>query len=298
MESMKIVGIGEVLWDIFADSEKLGGASFNFAVQASRLGHDVTFISAVGNDERGRAVLSRCRELGLSPDFIQLAEGRETGKVTVRVDAAGQPDFTVHRPAAYDAVCLDPAALHRLAAMKPVWLYFGTLHQAQPASRAETRKLFQALPGASRFYDINLRRNCYTPELVAELLPAAHAVKLNAEEALEIDAMFGWRHGSLSELTKSWMQRFGWKAMAVTRGASGCAIRIGEDYAEPPGYAVKVADTVGAGDAFAAAFLHGLGQGWDAAHCGDFANRLGAVVASKPGGVPEWTLEECRNLKT
>ena len=293
---MKIISIGEVLWDIFGDSEKLGGAPFNFSVNASRLGHDVTFVSAVGDDERGRGVLRRVHDLRLRPDFIQIARGERTGTVSVRVDSAGQPDFTIHRPAAYDALRLDDAALQRLTGMHPEWMYFGTLHQVEPASRAETQKLAQALPCATKFYDINLRRHSYTRTLVADLMSAAQVVKVNEKEALEVDSMFGYRHGSLSELTLCWLRKFGWEAVAVSRDARGCAIRIGSDYAEPPGYQVKVADSVGAGDAFAAAFLHGLSQGWDAMRTGDFANRVGAVVASRPGGVPGWSMEDCWRL--
>ena len=81
-------------------------------------------------------------------------------------------------------------------------------------------------------------------------------------------------------------------SVAITRGERGCEVRIGSDWAECPGYRVKVADTVGAGDAFAAAFLHGLGAGWSAARTGDFANRLGSLVASRPGAVPEWAPHE------
>jgi fructokinase len=214
----------------------------------------------------------------------------------VRVDSAGQPDYTICRPAAYDALRLDRADLRRLAAIEPDWLYYGTLYQAEPAARAETRKLADALPGAKRFYDINLRRHCYTRELVAELMATAHVVKLNDDEAGAVDSMFGRRHDSLSEFTQFWSRKFGWTAVAVTRGSRGCAVRIGGDYAEPPGYTVKVADTVGAGDAFAAAFLHGLSRGWDGHRTGDFANRVGAVVASRPGGVPVWSMEDCDSL--
>jgi fructokinase len=294
---MKIISIGEVLWDIFEDSERLGGAPFNFAVHASRLGHDVTFVSAVGDDVRGHAALARVSELGLNTEFIQIACGGATGTVSVRVDSAGQPDFTIHRPAAYDALFLDDAALQRLTAMQPEWMYFGTLHQVEPSSCAETQKLARALPCARKFYDINLRRHSYTRSLVADLMSAAHVIKLNDNEAIEIDSMFGCQHGSLSELTECWLRKFGWDAVAVTRGARGCAIRIGSDYAEPPGYTVKVADTVGAGDGFAAAFLHGLSQGWDAMRTGEFANRVGAVVASRPGAVPMWSTEDCWGLK-
>ena len=293
---MRIVAIGEVLWDVFEGSEKLGGAPFNFSVHASRLGHQVTFVSAVGDDSRGRRALACARELGLDTAFIRTVRGAPTGAVSVRVDPTGQPDFTIHRPAAYDAVSLDAADLGRLAAIQPDWLYYGTLHQAEAAARAQTRQLAEALPGARRFYDINLRRHSYTPELVAELLATAHVVKMNDDEAGRIDAMTGRSHDSLCDFTQSWLRQSAWTAVAVTRGALGCAIRIGTDYAEPPGYAVKVADTVGAGDAFAAGLLHGLSERWNAHRTGDFANRVGAVVASRPGGVPAWTMEDCRRL--
>jgi fructokinase len=294
---MRIVAIGEVLWDLFEDSEKLGGAPFNFAVHAMRLGHNVDFVSAVGDDARGRAVLTHARELGLRAGFIQILPGVATGTVSVRFDSAGQPNFTIHRPAAYDALQLKPADLQRLAAIQADWVYYGTLHQAVPASRAQTKRLVEALPDAKRFYDVNLRRDCYSTGLLAELMPSAHVVKLNEDEAVAIDSLFCRRHGSLSEFTEFWSREFGWTAVAVTRGSSGCAMRVGMDYAEPPGYAVKVADTVGAGDAFAAAFLHGLSQGWNAERIGDFANRVGAVVASRSGGVPRWSMEDCRGLK-
>jgi fructokinase len=292
----QIVSIGEILWDVFPDSETLGGAPFNFSVHASRLGHEVTFISAVGDDERGRTALARAGELGLGTDFIGTVPGIATGTVSVRLDSAGQPDFTIHRPAAYDAVQLDAADLKRLAATDPGWLYYGTLHQTEAEARAETKKLAESLPAARRFYDINLRPHSYTREVVEELMATADVVKLNDDEAAGVDSMFGRPHGSLSEFTEFWSRQFGWMAAAVTRGPRGCAIRIGAEYAEPHGYAVTVADTVGAGDAFAAAFLHGLSQGWDAGHAGDFANRLGAVVASRAGGVPLWRMEDCDRL--
>jgi len=295
--SMRIVSIGEVLWDVFEHSEQLGGAPFNFAVNASRLGHEVIFVSAVGEDERGRAVLARARQAGLGAEFIQIVPGAPTGTVSVRVDSAGQPDFTIHRPAAYDALDLDGAALERLQALEPDWLYYGSLHQADPRGRAQTRKLIDRLAGARRFYDVNLRRNSYTPELVLELMASAHVVKLNDEEALTIESFSGRQHEPLAEFTESWSRRLGWTAVAVTRGARGCGLRIGQDYAEPAGYVVTVADTVGAGDAFAAALLHGLAQGWDARRTGDFANRLGAVVAARPGALPPWSMDDCWRLK-
>ena len=271
---MTIFSIGEVLWDVFPDTVRLGGAPFNFAVHAHRLGHRVIFLSAVGDDVRGRAALARAAALGLETEFIQVAADQPTGSVSVRLDAEGQPDFTIHRPAAYDCLTLSEQQLQQLSDLEPDWIYFGTLYPMEGRARDVLRRLMDAVPRARRFYDVNLRRGSYTPELVRDLLSLADAVKMNDDEA----RLFP----DLGEAP----------SVAVTRGERGSVMRIGNDRAECPGYAVKVVDTVGAGDAFAAAFLHGLAAGWSAAKTGDFANRLGATVASRAGAVPEWSLEE------
>jgi fructokinase len=292
----RIVSIGEILWDVFPDSERLGGASFNFSVNARRLGQEVIFVSAVGDDQRGRTARLRAASFGLDPDFIQVVPGAPTGWVSVGLDSSGQPDFTIHRPAAYDRVVLDEAELARLAAWNPDWIYYGTLHQVEPASRTVTRRLVEALPAARKFYDVNLRRDSYTPELVMQLLSEADAVKLNDSEVAAVEAMAGGADAGLQEFTGGWSQPMGWRAVAVTRGRGGCAVRIGGDYAEVRGHPVTVVDTVGAGDAFAAAFLSGLSQNWSAARTADFANRLGAVVASRAGGLPEWNTADLWEL--
>jgi fructokinase len=270
---MTIFSIGEILWDVFPDTVRLGGAPFNFAVNTHRLGHRVIFLSAVGDDERGRAALARAAALGLETEFIHVAD-QPTGSVSVRLDAEGHPDFTIHRPAAYDCLSLSEQQLKRLAALQPDWIYFGTLYAMEGRAHDLLSRLLDAVPRARRFYDVNLRRGCYTSELVRDLLARADAVKMNDDEA----ELFP----DLDEAP----------SVAVTRGERGSVVRIGNDRAECPGYAVKVVDTVGAGDAFAAAFLHGLAAGWSAAKTGDFANRLGATVASRAGAVPEWSLEE------
>ena len=271
---MTIFSIGEILWDVFPDTARLGGAPFNFAVNAHRLGHDVIFLSAVGDDEHGRAALLRATTLGLPAEFIQVAAGHPTGRVTVQLDAEGQPDFTIHRPAAYDCLALDAEQLQQLAGLRPDWIYFGTLYPMESRACDTLHRLIRAVPDARLFYDVNLRRGCYTPELVRELLSLATAVKVNDDEA-----------DLFPDLGQA-------SSVAITHGERGCEVRIGSDHAECPGYPVKVADTVGAGDAFAAAFLHGLGAGWSALRTGDFANRLGALVASRSGAVPEWSPHE------
>jgi fructokinase len=294
---MTIVSIGEILWDVFPSTEHLGGASFNFAAHARRLDHEVVFISAVGADERGSRALERMRELDLSARFVRSVPGAATGTVTVELDAVGQPRFTLHRPAAYDLVELSDSDLEQLAALKPDWIYFGTLHQMDVRAREVTRRLVDAIPAARCFYDINLRVDSYERFLVRRLMTRADVVKLNDTEVAAVETMFGSSSESLERFCGEYAREFGWESVCVTRGARGCALLAAGEYVEAEGYPVQVADTVGAGDAFAAAFLHGLNCRWPAARIADFANRVGAVIASKPGGTPLWTPAECEALK-
>ncbi len=291
---MKILSIGEVLWDVFPDAEKLGGAPFNFCYHAHRLGHDVRFLSAVGDDRRGDAVIEQARAIGIETEYLRRVQA-PTGVVTVALDEAGKPTFTIHRPAAYDLLRLSNEDFAAIARWQPDWIAFGTLHQMDANIRTLLKRLIETNPQARRLYDINLRKESYTPELIAELLPLANVVKLNDDEVVEMERMFGTSAGSIEAFCRTWSARYNWEAMCVTLGANGCAVLIGGEYAEVPGYKVNVVDTVGSGDAFTAAFLHGMGEKWPARQIGDFANRLGALVASRAGAVPAWTPDELRS---
>jgi len=271
---MTIISIGEILWDVFPDSVRLGGAPFNFAVHAHRLGHRVILLSAVGNDEQGRVALSRAAALGLPVQYIQKAPAEPTGSVTVHLSLEGDPDFTIHRPAAYDRLSLDESQLRQLAEESPDWIYFGTLFAMESFSHTLLHRLLNALPNARRFYDVNLRRGNYTAPLVRELVALADAVKTNEEEAVVFP-----------ELVEA-------PSVAITRGERGYTVKLGSEHATCGGHPAQVVDTVGAGDAFAAAFLHGIGWGWNATQTGDYANRLGALVASRAGAVPRWSPAE------
>lgn len=253
---MQLASLGEILWDLIDGQELLGGATFNFSVQLSRLGHEVFFVSAVGDDERGRRALEIASKLGLSTKFIPTVKDAPTGTVSVTVDALGQPSYVLHRPAAYDF-----AALAALPA-DPDWIYYGTLQLIEPRMLAVLREFLARYPNARRFYDINLRRDSYTAPLVMELLQLASVVKLNDDELSRVQQMAGTSHISAESFCRAYASRFHWDAVCVTRGDRGCAILRGEEYVEISGVAVDVTDTVGAGDAFSAAFLHGLNAGW------------------------------------
>lgn len=293
---MKLISIGEILWDVIGGREHLGGALLNFSVHASRLGHDVLLLSAVGADLRGDRALEEMSGLGVSINPIHRSEEWPTGIVTVTIADDGQPEFEIHRPAAYDSLELDRSALERLVAWAPDWVCFGTLLSMYPRGQNALFEAMDALPRARRFYDVNLRPKSFTTELVQELLGRATVVKLNQDEVRSLEEMSGTNYPSLEMYCRDHAARLGWEAVCVTRGQLGCAVLVGDQYAEVSGYCVKVADTVGAGDAFSAAFLHGLNAGWPAAAIGDFANRLGALVASRPGGAAPWSLDEIAAL--
>ena len=293
---MRIVAIGEVLWDVIGEKEYLGGATLNFAAHAARLGHTVFFVSAVGKDERGRRVIERMAELGLSTRYVRELETYPTGIVTVELDPAGVPRFTLHHPAAYDAPELTAGEVGELLSPKPDWIYFGTLFQMSPQAKQLTYRLIDSHCGARLLYDINLRKDHYTAPLLHELMARPPVVKLNEDEATSIDQLFGRASQSLEDFCRTYAREYGWESVCVTRGEKGCVMLVKGEYVEAGGYRVQIQDTVGAGDAFAAAFVHGLSLQWPAAEIADFANRVAALVASRPGGTPAWTLEEARAL--
>lgn len=289
---MTIVSVGEILWDLIGEDEHLGGAPFNFAVNASRLGHEVLFVSGVGDDARGRRAVEHAQALGLSTDYIKKAEGFPTGLATVELDTDGQPTFQIQRPAAYDRVELTPQDIAAITSRQPDWVYFGTLQQTSSRARELTKQLVSSNPQARRFYDVNLRPDSYTPALVEELSSQATVLKLSESEANTLADWFDIPIDSVEHFCRRATDRFGWQAVVVTRGADGCALLIGGEFCESPGVRIQVADAVGAGDAFSAAFVHGLSAGWPAERVAIFSNRVGALVASRSGATPAWTLDD------
>jgi fructokinase len=293
---MKIVSIGEVLWDILPGAEHLGGAPFNFAWHAHNLGYEVCFVSAVGNDRRGQQALEQMAEAGLSTHFVRHVPDHPTGTVTVSFDPSLGPQYRIHRPAAYDFPALSPVHFSALLTPPPDWIYFGTLQQMSVPARDLTRQLLDAAPAARRFYDVNLRLQSYTPELVRTLIQQSHVLKLSHQELPLVKEICGIEGGSLEEFCRKIASVFALETFCVTRGAEGCSLLLNGEYVEAPSFPIEVADAIGAGDAFSAALAHGISLGWPVPQVAEFANRVGALVASRPGGTPHWTVTEAMAL--
>ena len=290
-----IAVLGEVLWDVLPNGACLGGAPLNFAVHARRLGYEPLLISAVGADDLGKRAVEEIGHLELETTLLQTTPLWPTGTASVRLDSNGQPTFAIQRPAAYDAVRLTEREIDLITVRDPEWLYYGTLFASTSEGKATLLQLLEALPDASRFYDVNLRPGFASRSLVLELLRKAAVVKLNEAELIAVSQFADLPRG-IEEFCRAGVERFGWRSVCVTLGEHGCAILRGGEYVLANGYPVVVADSVGAGDAFAAAFLHGLTHDERLADVAAFANRVGAVVASRVGAIPEWSLAETAEL--
>jgi fructokinase len=277
--------VGEVLWDVFPDASRLGGAPLNFAAHLRRLGHVPRIVSAVGQDARGETAAAAITSLGLDTTFLQSSDHFRTGTASVSLGTDDATSFAIERPAAYDAVQISDAMLAQIEGWKPSWCYFGTLFPSRANGRHVLRQLLAALPEARRFYDVNLRPGYESCDLICDLLQGADVVKVNERELTQVRDWLGMPEDP-EGFCRAGAARFGWRAVCATLGARGCVMLVGDDYVEAAGIPVAVADTVGAGDAFAAAFMHGLVAGWPVTAIAEFANRTGADVVSARGAIP------------
>jgi fructokinase len=272
-----IVALGELLWDLLPGGQRAGGAPFNFAFHCHQLGHPAVIVSRVGDDAWGRDLRAEVRRLGMSDEYIQSDCEHATGMVTVDVGPGGQPTFTIADDVAWDYVEWVPR-LEALAASARA-VCFGTLAQRRPTSRGTIRRFVRRVRGRCLVVlDLNLRPTAGDPELVEVSRGLADWLKLNEDEARHVPA----------EVPVPFVCR--------TRGANGCELRTPESVIDIPGVPVRVADTVGAGDAFTAALLTQHLEGKPLAEAARFANAYAAVVASKPGGTPRVERAEVERL--
>lgn len=282
----RLLCIGEFLWDVFDDRRCIGGAAFNVAAHASRLGLPTRFLSAVGDDEDGREARKAARRLGLDGPFLKTTNQVPTGTVRVFL-SDGQPDFTIRRPAAYDRPVLEQADWEALRASPPDWVYFGTLAQQSEQARELTRAVLAAFPAARRFYDVNLRKDSYSPALLRELLDNATTLKLNEDELPVVGESAGVACIGDAAGCAVLANACSLDVVCLTRGERGCLLWRNGECAEVPGEPVQVVDAVGAGDAFSAALMSKLDEpGATLADIATFANHRGGQVAARAGAVP------------
>ncbi len=293
-----IVGVGEALFDIFPDHRTLGGAPLNVAVHAHQLirsrGGRGVVLSRIGQDELGELVLAELRRRGMTTDHIQSDPDRDTGRVYVRFDASGRHSFEIVENVAWDVLQFDPDTEDLARRCDAVC--YGTLAQRDAQSRNTIYRFLDTARHAVRLFDVNLRQNYYDARIVTRSCEHASIIKLNDEELPIVCGLLGLSSvgkGEVDELDRkasALLQKFNLQMVALTRGPRGTTLFTpGGRY---QGGAVEYphaggADTVGAGDACAAAILVGTVLRLEPAKVVTLANHTGAFVASQPGATPD-----------
>jgi fructokinase len=288
MPRTTVIGIGEILWDVFPDGPRFGGATANFACSVAELARDridVYAVGAVGGDDLGRRAVEALHAHGVDTSCVALVD-RPTGQVRVTLDAAGRASYEFAADAAWDNLAWSDG-LEQLAAHADA-VCFSTLGQRSEISRETMQRFVQATPVACfRVLDINLRPPFWNEEIVLQSLQLANVLKLNDAELSVLADMLCWS-GADFELLQRLIDRFSLQLVALTRGAAGAMLlsRSGEQR-DLPGQPTVVVDTVGAGDSFAAVLVVGLLSGLSLAKINAWGNRVAAFVSSQAGPRPQ-----------
>jgi fructokinase len=299
----RILAYGELLWDLLPGGPALGGAPANFAVTLAGLmngdfseSEPVALVSSVGGDARGATALAQLRERKVCADWIARDAVHPTGTVEVTLHA-GIASYAIRDGAAWDFIPRNEELL--AAAPRLAMLYFGTLAQRAATSRTTLQALADATPpGCLRVLDVNLRTPWWTPEILRWSCSTATVVKMSAEEipqliealALDVDRR------DIVDAARSLLQAFAVRLVAITRGAEGCLLITREAVVDQPGIPVRVVDTIGSGDAFTAGLTCALLHSAPLQQAALLANRCGAWVASRQGGMPPMTVEDRNRL--
>jgi fructokinase len=281
----KVVGLGEVLWDLFPAGARLGGAPANFAYITTLMGDRGIVASRVGQDSRGVEALRRLDELGLDIDYVQTDRDHPTGTVNVDVDGNGQPRFEIAQPVAWDHLQWTPE-WQRLAEATDA-VCFGSLAQRSPTSRQTIQRFLRAVPSSTlKIFDVNLRQSFYSQEILAASMKLADMVKLNNDELPKIMSLSRLPHKDELSSARRLIEEYELELVSITRGGRGSLLVSSKNSSEHPGFKVQVADTVGSGDAFTAGLVHEYLHGASLDLMNEVANLVGAWVASEAGAMP------------
>jgi fructokinase len=287
----EVLVYGELLWDILPDKQLLGGAPANCAFRLTQEGFPVHLVTALGRDKLGSAALSLLQEAGLDCSYIQCRQDLPTGTVAVTVDENGSPDYVIHRDVAYDQIQITPELID--LAKRSRMLIFGSLVQRSPESHATLLALTAAAPNAVKVLDVNLRKDCFSSEILASSLKIADLLKLNDDEVSAISEIFKLGSASVPDFCTKIIRDYDLKVCLVTLGKKGAiAVSATGELIYTPGHNIQVADTIGAGDAFTAGFAAKYLQGAPLLDCCEYANVMGALAATRTGGMSKIEKEE------
>ncbi len=280
-----IVGLGEVLWDMLPEGKKLGGATTNFAFFTGLFGNEALAVSAVGTDDLGTETLCALKSHGL--EFVIPRVPFPTGTVPVELDSLGVPTYIIKEGAAWDNIPFTPEMGN--VARRCDAVCWGSLAQRSEVSRQSILKFIGMVPEKClRIFDINLRGNFYTKEVVENSLRLCNILKINDEEFEIVTKMFGYAHNTFAEGCRAIIADYNLDMLVLTCGATGSYVfkADGEtSYLDTP--KVEVADTVGAGDSFTGTFCSALLAGISMKKAHRLAVDVSAFVCTQNGAMPQ-----------
>lgn len=278
--------MGEILFDVFPQGRRLGGAPFNFACHVHGLGGSVRFLSRIGDDPAGREIMASLQSRRFPTGDLQVDPQKPTGRVEVSLDAEGRPRFAILTGVAYDALVSTPA-IEDFAASDCRLIYFGSLIQRTDQGARTVRRILDCrTAGTKCLFDVNLRPGCYNETILHDSLPETDVLKVNEDELATLAGMHALG-GATEDQVAALQERFAIEMVALTRGPRGSSLFAGgtRHDVQPPGN-IHVTDTVGAGDAFAAVLAMGVLGAWPPGRILTTANRLAAAVCGIEGAVP------------
>lgn len=280
----RIAAIGETLWDLFPDAAVWGGAPGNVACHAAGLGVATAMVSRVGCDDYGARGLASLEAHGVDCRWMQRDAQRPTGSVQVMLSPVGDASYVFAADTAWDRLAWQ-ADLQALATAVEA-VCFGTLGQRSARSRKTIRRFVTTATQAIRVFDVNLRKQFYSADLIRESLRLATVLKLNDEELPVVAAACGLMANDPATVAEELIASYGLHLVAVTRGAAGSLLVSAGQRSERGAEASAVVDTVGAGDAFTAALIVGLIAGRPLEQVHDHAARMAAFVCGQRGATP------------
>jgi fructokinase len=278
-----VAGIGELLWDLLPGGKQVGGAPCNFAYHAQQAGCDSLIISAVGVDKLGDELLTKLDGLKINCEFIQ-RNSFPTGTVTVTLNEKGHPQYVIHENVAWDNTVFSTEIESKIKHLDAVC--FGSLGQRNTVSASTIQQLLSSVkPACLKVFDINLRQNFYSFEIINKSLEFADILKLNDEELPVLSSLYKITGDVKSQLNEV-LRLFRLKYIVYTMGEKGSVIISKNEYSFLESPKVVVADTVGAGDSFTAVIISGLLKGLPLSTIHEKATHTAAYVCTQKGATP------------
>lgn len=284
-KKINIISFGEVLFDVFGDEKKIGGAPLNIALRMASYGFPVAMISAVGNDEDGNVIRNYTIQNDIEISGINVSDEYETGIVQVSLNESGSATYDIKFPSAWDFITADEK-MKDIVKHADVFFY-GSLASRHEVSQKTLSSLLDANDKMFKVFDVNLRKPFYSIQLLEKLMNKADFIKFNDDEILEIAKEMGFQSEDLKSNIDFLAEKTDTKAICVTLGKHGSILLWNNDIYVHKGYPVTVADTVGAGDSFLASLISKLLTDHDPKEALDFASAVGALVASYSGANPK-----------